>query len=150
MERLGYDFWDVEKATGKPILIQNGKTLRVTLENLAGIEAAILGACDGADRKKKASIAFANLPLIMLQEAVNDMLGALRTSKPDEYLSVLRFLSEWKGAEGKHDPELQSYVFERLMENGFPWEALLRSEWSTGALEWMATKGYREMVIRYF
>lgn len=117
MERLGYDFWDVEKATGIPILIQDGKTLRITLENLAGIEKAILNACDDADRKKKISNAFANLPLVMLQEAVNDMLGVLRASKPDEYLVVLRSLSEWKATEEKHDPELQSYVFERLMES---------------------------------
>lgn len=53
----------------------------------------------------------------MLQEAVNDMLGALRASKPNEYLVVLRSLSEWKGTGGRHDPELQSYVFERLMES---------------------------------
>lgn len=150
MERLGYDFWDVEKATGKSILIQDGKTLRVTLENLNGIEKAILNACDDVERKAKVSKAFSELPLVMLQEAVNDTLVELRASKPDEYLAVLHSLSEWKGAGGEHDPELQSYVFERLMESRFPWETLLRSEWSTGALEWMATKGYREMVIRYF
>lgn len=150
MERLGYDFLDIEKATGKPILIQNGKTLRVTLENLGGIEKAVLNACEDADRKKRISKAFSELPLILLQEAVNEVLEEMHASKPAEYLAVLRSLCEWKDAKGKHDPELQSYVFERLVENRFPWETLLQWEWSTGALEWMATKGYREMVIRYF
>lgn len=150
MERLGYDFLDVEKATGKPLLIQSGKTLRVTLENLGGIEKAILDACENAERKAKISKAFSELPLIMLQEATNEVIAELEKTDRAQYLAVLRSLCEWKDSKGKHDPELQSYVFERLVENRFPWETLLQWEWSTGALEWMATKGYREMVIRYF
>lgn len=116
MERLGYDFWDVEKTTGKPVLIQNGKTLRVTLENLGGIEKAVLGACDDADRKKKVSAAFANIPLVMLQEAVNETLAELRESDRSGYEAFLRSVCEWKNEAGKHDPELQSYAFERLVE----------------------------------
>lgn len=116
MERLGYDFWDVEKTTGKSILIQDGKTLRVTLENLNGIEKAILNACDDVERKAKVSKAFSELPLVMLQEAVNDTLVELRASKPDEYLFVLRSLCEWKDDTGRHDSELQSHAFERLVE----------------------------------
>lgn len=117
MERLGYDFLDIEKATGKPVLIQNGKTLRVTLENLDGVEKAILDACDDAGRKAKISKAFSEFPLIMLQEAANEVIAELEKTDRAQFLTVLRSLCEWKDAKGKRDPELQAYVFERLIEN---------------------------------
>lgn len=116
MERLGYDFWDVEKTTGKPILVQDGKTLRVTLENLAGIEKALLEACVDNEIKVRISKSFNELPHVMLQEAVSEMLEELRLTNRTGYSAFLRSVCGWKNDAGKYDPELQSYAFERFVE----------------------------------
>lgn len=150
MERLGYDFWDVEKESGEPVSIQDGKTLRLTMENLEGVKKTVLSACRDIESKGRLTRAFDELPHVMLQEAVNETLSRLREANPKSYGTFLRSLCEWENAGGNRDPELQSYAFERLLENGSSMEELLSSRWSSGALEWMATKGYREFIIRYF
>ncbi len=150
MERLGYDFWDIRKGIDGGAVIPDGKTLRVTPDNVLGLKKAVVDTCTDINVRRRLSRAFDELPLITLQEAINETFADLREREPENYVTILRTLCGWKDASGHHDDELQSYSFERLIELGISWEELIRTEWSSGALEWMATKRHREFVIRYF